>query len=492
MTIGKTTIRMTGDIMVSVPGNWQLMTNYVLREQEDWFEDEIRFLRKLVRPGMRIIDIGANYGLYSLSLARLAGASGSVIAVEPCAATASYLRESVGLNHLDHVTVVQLALSNKVGTARLKIGENSELNTLAAASQSNEATEEVDITTLDRLAADYSFDRIDFLKVDAEGEEERIIAGGRQFFLTQSPLVMYEVKSGETINHGLIEAFSNLGYESYQLVPGLDVLCPLGDTPQLEAYQLNLFCCKPDRAEQLEREGVLATTNHNGETVAGSEHWWRDELSLRPFARAMRDRWMFAPHALGSDLAEYFSILALYGAAHDRNQSASMRYQALRAAYEQSSTLRLREGSPFQLSTYARIAREMGERMAAVSIIGRALQIAIQADPGVPVSPFLPASEHFDDIEPAGRTWPWLVASLLDQGVVLSTFSTYFSPPETLQSLEVIKTTGFQRNEMERRRQLMRMRSRLQHSPEPDSGLARYHAGNLNPGFWMSKSFHPA
>jgi hypothetical protein len=29
-------------------------------------------------------------------------------------------------------------------------------------------------------------------------------------------------------------------------------------------------------------------------------------------------------------------------------------------------------------------------------------------------------------------------------------------------------------------------------SPEPESGLARYHAGNLNPDFWMSKSLHTA
>ncbi len=57
------TLNITGGIEICLPDSLQLMTPYVLLEQEDWFEDEIRFVRSLVRPGMQAVDIGANYGV---------------------------------------------------------------------------------------------------------------------------------------------------------------------------------------------------------------------------------------------------------------------------------------------------------------------------------------------------------------------------------------------------------------------------------------------
>jgi hypothetical protein len=63
------TLRVKGVLQVCVPDDIRWMMPYVLLEQEDWFEDEISFVRRLVQPGSRVIDIGANYGLYTLALA---------------------------------------------------------------------------------------------------------------------------------------------------------------------------------------------------------------------------------------------------------------------------------------------------------------------------------------------------------------------------------------------------------------------------------------
>lgn len=84
---------------VVVPDSLELITSYVLQEQGDWFEDEIKFLRELVDPGDVVVDIGANYGVYALSLARKVGASGQVWAFEPALETAMLLRESASANH---------------------------------------------------------------------------------------------------------------------------------------------------------------------------------------------------------------------------------------------------------------------------------------------------------------------------------------------------------------------------------------------------------
>ena len=67
------TLKLVDGVRIVVPDSLNLITTYVLREQEDWFEDEIKFLRHLIKPGQRVIDIGANYGVYTLAMAKLVG-----------------------------------------------------------------------------------------------------------------------------------------------------------------------------------------------------------------------------------------------------------------------------------------------------------------------------------------------------------------------------------------------------------------------------------
>lgn len=246
-------IRIAGGVTVVAPARIDLLTPYVLLEQEDWFEDEIRFMRARLAPGSRCVDIGANYGCYTLALAKAAGAAGHVWSVEPSSATAAWLRQSVEVNELAHVTIVQAALSDRVGTARLSIADNSELNSLSGSGPS----EEVSLTTLDALAAEHGWADIDFVKLDAEGEEERIVAGGAGFLAAQSPLVMFEIRHGERLNLALADRLAAAGYAPYRLLPGDNVLVPWDRAVPLDPFQLNLFACKPDRAAGLERAGAL-------------------------------------------------------------------------------------------------------------------------------------------------------------------------------------------------------------------------------------------
>ena len=83
------------DLYVRVKGGGEIcvpaapsITTYTLIEQEDWFEKEIAFARRTLRPGARAIDIGANCGTYTLAMAQAVGPEGRVWAYEPTNATA--------------------------------------------------------------------------------------------------------------------------------------------------------------------------------------------------------------------------------------------------------------------------------------------------------------------------------------------------------------------------------------------------------------------
>ena len=82
-------------VRIVVPDSLDLITPYVLREQLDFFEDEFPFVRQLLLPGQNVIDIGANYGTYTLSMARKVGANGHVWAFEPASSTAQLLAQGI-------------------------------------------------------------------------------------------------------------------------------------------------------------------------------------------------------------------------------------------------------------------------------------------------------------------------------------------------------------------------------------------------------------
>jgi len=55
-------LRMTDGTQIAVPASLDAMTTYVILEQETWFEKEMAFVARWLRPGMTAIDIGANLG----------------------------------------------------------------------------------------------------------------------------------------------------------------------------------------------------------------------------------------------------------------------------------------------------------------------------------------------------------------------------------------------------------------------------------------------
>ncbi|WP_337998207.1 FkbM family methyltransferase [Oleispirillum naphthae] len=252
-TAGKSwKLSLAGEATVCVAPTLRQMTPYVLLEQEDWFEDEIRFIRRWVEPGMAVLDIGANHGVYALSMAARLG-PGRVWAFEPTAMPREKLIESIAENRFgDTVTVIPAALSDSARDAPMAVAEDSELNTLHGGTG---RTEMVRVRTLDACAAEYFPDvRIDFVKLDAEEEELAILRGGARVFAEQSPLVMFEAIRGDAVSAALLDAFRALGYGLFFLAPEAGVLLPYREG---QGECLNLFACKPDRAETLRARGLL-------------------------------------------------------------------------------------------------------------------------------------------------------------------------------------------------------------------------------------------
>ena len=71
------TVNTRGNARICVPYALDQITTFVLLEQEDWFEDEIHFVRRCLLPGMSVVDVGANFGVYTTAMAQTPSTSAS-------------------------------------------------------------------------------------------------------------------------------------------------------------------------------------------------------------------------------------------------------------------------------------------------------------------------------------------------------------------------------------------------------------------------------
>lgn len=137
------------------------------------------FMARRIKPGMRVVDAGANLGYYTLMFADLAGSSGRVAAIEPNPKAAALLRRSVFANGFNAtVEVTEAALTDVDGvelTFHSPAGLPMNARIVGAEYAQAEGTVTVAGTRLDTVLAQWP--SVDFIKMDVEGAEEAAISG---------------------------------------------------------------------------------------------------------------------------------------------------------------------------------------------------------------------------------------------------------------------------------------------------------------------------
>lgn len=460
-----TTLTMIDGVRVVVPDSLDQITPYVLHEQLDWFEDEIRFLRVLLKAGNRVIDVGANHGVYALSMAEVVGPTGGVWAFEPAVATASLLENSNAINGFQHVQLDRMALSDHIGEAELSVSTNSELNALARGSAPAGPTETIALTTLDVCMERHEWRDIDLLKIDAKGEEVNILKGGKKFFSELSPLVLYEIRAGADLQLGLVQAFAALGYRSYRLVPGLGLLIPIDSTANPDNYLLNLFACKADRADLLASQGRLVSSTEDGTDPDGApvhsaneRHVsldWRKALGHFPYALnfAPLDRTL----ALGGS-ADVGEALVLYARSRDKTRTPAQRLSALQASLPLLKLESRRPTNHLRLASLARVAADFGERELAVSSLTQLFGDMSSGKQIDPSKPFLAPGARFESLPPGEALGNWVLAATIEECERLASHSSLIAGDMNKQLLELIATLGFGSDETKRRLRLVQQR----------------------------------
>ena len=136
-------------------------------------------LHKVLRPGMTVLDIGANIGYYAIMESQWVGPHGKIVAVEPSPNNIKLLQRNVDLNRCKNVQVFQGAISDRCETRDFYMARSSNLNTFHnTGSGVHDLTgDTISVTTHTVETIMHGIGKPDLLRMDVEGHEVEILAG---------------------------------------------------------------------------------------------------------------------------------------------------------------------------------------------------------------------------------------------------------------------------------------------------------------------------
>jgi FkbM family methyltransferase len=197
---------------------------------------EREFLNRFLRPGDVFVDVGANIGIFTLIAAIRVGPTGQVIAFEPSTPTYWRLVGNVRLNNFRHVCCEKLALSDKEGKSILvqSVDGFDAWNSLAKPTMGESFTnEQVYLVSWTKYAREHGLvGSTRMMKIDVEGWESRVLAGGKEIFSrTDAPVLQIEfsgnaAKAAGSSCQGLYRTLESLNYRMFAYSPERKALRP--------------------------------------------------------------------------------------------------------------------------------------------------------------------------------------------------------------------------------------------------------------------------
>jgi FkbM family methyltransferase len=200
--------------------------SYWLRDPLTHERIVLGMLKRAIRPGGVVYDVGANIGLHLRYMAACFGAE-RIVAFEPMTGNRALLEHNIALGGLaDRVTILPLALADHEGDEPLQIDDvrsgSAALNSVThgRASEGRQQyglpplTESVRVRRLDTIMAQENLPAPDVMKIDIEGAELMMLNGSLETLRAHRPHLVVELHSLE-IAREVLALLASLGYSTY-------------------------------------------------------------------------------------------------------------------------------------------------------------------------------------------------------------------------------------------------------------------------------------
>ena len=210
---GRTCFKVHGDAITVLPGDHGISRELSVYQIHEPLTTEL--VKRFLKPGMNVVDIGGNLGYYALLEAQMVGDAGRVIAIEPVASNFAQLSSNVAANGYRNVILENVAIGTINGSAPIYLSKKSNWHSLHPVPW---ATREVSVrvSTLDSLLARHELPSLDLVRMDLEGYEIKVIRGMKSTIKKYRPRLLIELHPqvvGPQAMVTFLKQLKALGYE---------------------------------------------------------------------------------------------------------------------------------------------------------------------------------------------------------------------------------------------------------------------------------------
>lgn len=204
-----------------------------------------QIISKELDKGMNCLDIGSNIGYYALLESKKIGQLGKVWAIEPSPENFSTLIDNIKLQNNENIKAFNFAIGDKNGEIEFIISKKSNWSKIKEEKDHIEPGDKiikVPLKTLDSFSEESNFEKIDLLRMDVEGYENKIIEGATQFLRKFKPKIMIEIHKkimGINETKKMLEKLKEINYENKYFIPRIFDSQIIGDRKDIKKYTIN-------------------------------------------------------------------------------------------------------------------------------------------------------------------------------------------------------------------------------------------------------------
>jgi FkbM family methyltransferase len=237
-----------------------------LRTKGVWDPGVLRCIERELKPGDTFLDIGANIGFFTLNAARLVGARGRVISIEPSQRAAAKLLANVLANHVTNVLVLTIGAADVSKLEMLNIAREDN----AGASAMRPILGAIGCERIAVARMDDVLETLDIvptvIKIDIEGAEFAALIGLTRTLSAHHPAIIVEMREGFSAETGIfkedIVAFLvGLGYSPNSIDYNTGETCPV-ELTNLQALEGDALFAVPIPIGLQRQAGASTSLQH--------------------------------------------------------------------------------------------------------------------------------------------------------------------------------------------------------------------------------------
>lgn len=213
------------------------------------------FVKKEIKKGNVVVDIGANIGYYTLIFAKLVGEEGKVFAFEPDPTNFSLLKKNVETNGYKNVVLIQKAVLDKTGKGKLYLNKYDMGAHTVYDTQNSYQSIDIETIRLDDYFDNY-YGKIDFIKIDIEGGEGKAILGMLNLLKKNDNVKLitefnpFKLRRFGTKPEDYLKLLIEIGFELYEInerekkIKQVNICELIRKYPSQKGNYTNLLCTK--------------------------------------------------------------------------------------------------------------------------------------------------------------------------------------------------------------------------------------------------------